>query len=679
MAERFDDILLRLGIDPTSGPADALQWQKLRGALRGGALDKNAREVAYLRAWIEHSVDVLMIHDIHGQVVDCNQAACDSLGYSREEVLQLTVPDFEQNIEPGAFWGNMVVGQVFSVRGVHVRKDRSTYPVETKVGAMEIDGTKVVICICRDITERDAAEKQLQSANTSLKQARDQALEASRAKSAFVANMSHELRTPLNAVIGYSELIAEDAEVLGRAGEQISTDVARIHSAARHLLGLINDVLDLSKIEAGRMELHIERTRLAELVEVVVSTVAPLAQKGENQLELSFTATSEYFWCDSTRVRQILFNLLSNACKFTSGGTVRLDVRDHEREGASGIEFVVSDTGDGIPEERISQLFDAFTQVDDSTTRRHGGTGLGLTLTRHFARMMGGVVSVESEVGVGSTFSVWIPSSTSGAPVPTIDDSSLGHPYDPRGRKRVLVVDDDPAVHDVMRRMLAREDYVVLSAYDGATALAMAGDHHPDVIALDVMMPQMDGWTVLTRLKSDDSTQQIPVVMISMVSERAMGFSLGASEFIVKPIDRARLIGVLNELAGSRRDLRVLVVEDEPDARSLIVRHVTSEGWECEQAENGRVALEKLQSFVPDVILLDLMMPEVDGFELLEALRNRPEFDRTEVVVLTAMDLLESDYERLSARVSRVLQKGAQPFESVIAHIRDASAASGKG
>jgi signal transduction histidine kinase/CheY-like chemotaxis protein len=484
-------------------------------------------------------------------------------------------------------------------------------------------------------------------ANVRYRRQKEAAEAASRAKSTFVASMSHEFRTPLNAIIGYSEMLTEEAKESGAA--QIVPDLEKIRTAGKHLLELINSVLDISKIEAGKMELFAETFRVERLVREVADVAVPLAARNNNRLEAVVTPDVGEVRADQTKVRQSLYNLVSNACKFTSDGEVRIEV---SRASDGFVIFAVRDTGVGMTPAQMGRLFQSFAQGDASTSRRFGGTGLGLALSRGFARMMGGDISVESEAGKGSVFTMRIPANVA-PPIareePRRDGASSGF---------VLAIDDDPDIHEMLRRTLGRHGFIVETARTGPDGLRLAKQLRPQAITLDVMMPGMDGWTVLGRLKNDPATADIPVVMLTIVDNRNLGFAMGAAEYLTKPIDRERLAQVLLRYRTGEEN-EALVVEDEPDSRDVMRRMLESQGWRVREARNGREALTELSRGLPSVLLLDLMMPEMDGFELLDEIEKKSEWRDLPVLVVTARELSSDDRARLNGHVDRVLRKGA--------------------
>ncbi|MBI2754684.1 MAG: response regulator [Betaproteobacteria bacterium] len=525
-----------------------------------------------------------------------------------------------------------------------------------------------------------AAEAQLRVRGEELVRAKEAAEDANRAKSQFLANMSHELRTPLNAIIGYSEMLQEACADSGQ--EDFVPDLKKVHAAGKHLLGLINDILDLSKIEAGKMTLYLETFDVANLVREVATTIHPLVQKNMNTLEIQMGEALGKMHADVTKVRQCLFNLLSNACKFTERGAIRLRVTREAIAGGDVLRFQVSDSGIGMTPGQMANLFQAFAQADASTTRKYGGTGLGLALTRRFCQNMAGDVTVSSQVGKGSTFTMQLPAEVpepaeSGAvaeipaaaqPAPALEAVVAAAPS-PGDRNTILVVDDDPDVRQLLQRYLSREGFQVLTAAGGEEGLRLARQMRPRAITLDVMMPGMDGWAVLTDLKKDPELAMIPVLLCTILDDRGMGFALGASEFLTKPIDRNHLVALLRKHARGQTPGKVLLVEDDADAREMLARLMQKEGWVVAEAENGRMALERVAAGRPELILLDLMMPELDGFEFVNELRKVEANRSIPIIVVTARDLTPEDHRRLNGHVEAILQKGGRSSDDLLREI----------
>jgi GAF domain-containing protein/DNA-binding response OmpR family regulator len=483
--------------------------------------------------------------------------------------------------------------------------------------------------------------------------------EASKHKSQFLASMSHELRTPLNAIIGVTEMLLEDARDFKREDELEPLD--RVLRAARHLLALINDILDLSKIEAGRMELHLESFPLVPLIEDVAKTIEPMATKNANRLVIDCPPDLGAIHADQTRFRQALLNLASNANKFTENGTVTITARPRQVDGRDWITIAVTDIGIGMTEEQMGRLFQEFSQADASTTRKYGGTGLGLAISRHFCRLMGGDITVESKPGEGSTFTIRLPrivqSETLVTQGPTETRAEPVHPITEESEEPlILVVDDDATVRELVVRHLERAGFAVVAARGGQEGLRLVRELRPAAVTLDIMMPDLDGWTVLAAIKGDPALASIPVVLMSIIEEKNRGYALGAADYLVKPVDRTKLVETLTSICGSTAG-RALLVDDDVVVRRSVRQALEPIGWKVTEAKNGLRAIEAITAARPDVIILDLMMPEMDGFEFMDELRGRPDWQDIPVVVITAKDLTEEDRDRLNGGVERIIQK----------------------
>jgi signal transduction histidine kinase/CheY-like chemotaxis protein len=505
-----------------------------------------------------------------------------------------------------------------------------------------------------DLLQTFAAQSVLaiQNANlfTEVEEKSRQLALASQHKSQFVASMSHELRTPLNAIIGLTEMMVSNAARFGT--EKAAEPLRRVHRAGTHLLGLINQVLDLSKIEAGKLELSPETVNLAPLIEEVIGTARQLAEQNKNRLVLEAQENLGQLTVDPMRLRQILLNLLSNACKFTKQGVVALRVK-RVVDGRNWIEIAVADTGIGMTPEQQAKLFEEFTQADSSTARQYGGTGLGLAITRRLAHMMGGDVTVTSEPGKGSVFTVRLPGGA---------DSQARSSTASDGRRSptagcVLVIDDDATARELIADHLKAEGFSVVTAAGGVEGLKLAKELRPTAITLDVMMPDLDGWSVLAALRQDPELAEIPVIMITIVDEHRRGIALGAAGYLTKPIDRERLHRLVTRFRASTPPTRVLLVEDDAVQRERMRGWLEGPQWAVREAANGREALDRLQQGKPDVILLDLMMPEMDGFAVVAALQKEADWRDIPVIVITSLDLDAKDRERLNAGVQLVLVK----------------------
>jgi PAS domain S-box-containing protein len=616
--------------------------------------------VGVFRAAVDATLDGILITDASDTVVYANRAAYRILDAPSEgllgEPISARVPGLDEESSTSGVRraGRKVLGIEWQTEAR--RWDGSRFAAEVSVSAPE--GTAMGVYQIRDITDRREEESKQRKVNAVLEGLRDQAMEANKAKSTFLANMSHELRTPLNAILGYSEMLGEELE-----DPDAQQDVHKIQAAGRHLLSLINSILDLSKIEAGRMELFMETVSVAFLVRDVCEIAEPLALNQRNAFVVDVADDVGRMVADEVKLRQVLVNLLANAFKFTEDGEVRLTARRVRKGETDWIAFSVRDSGIGIAQDDLARLFEEFSQADGSTTRQFGGTGLGLAISRRFARMMGGDITVESELGKGSTFTVQLPANTV---------EREGQEDEPRGggEIRVLVIDDDPGVRELLARTLAAEGCRVLTAASGVQGIERARSFEPDVITLDIMMPGMDGWAVLAALKDDEALASVPVVVVSMVDERRTGFALGASAYLTKPIDRKRLVQLVSGFHRGSDAFDVLIVDDQAHVRDVVRRTLETHGWAIREAADGRAALAAIEERVPTVMLLDLMMPGMDGFALLDALSERdlPDFA---IVVMTAMDLDARERQQLESRVTRVLQKSAYSRDELLGIVRD--------
>jgi signal transduction histidine kinase/CheY-like chemotaxis protein len=518
----------------------------------------------------------------------------------------------------------------------------------------------------REMVELAQYTARLQDREAELKAAIETAEHANRTKSKFLANMSHEIRTPLNGILGFADVLIRDRS--GVSDNERDDYLRTIQKSGQHLLNLINDVLDLSKIEAGKLELYLETFDLATAIKDVAMTVEPLVARRGNTLTVQCASNLGAIRSDLTRVRQVLLNLLSNASKFTEHGRISLAA---ERRG-DAVVVRVSDTGIGMTPDQMGKLFEPFSQADTSTSRKYGGTGLGLAITRRFCELMGGDVSVESDTGRGSTFTVRLPVDAS-APLgePAAPAAAAPTVAAPEARgTAVLIIDDDPAARAITHRVLVRDGYQVIEAADGETGLRLARERRPALIMLDVLMPGMDGWAVLAALKADPDIAAIPVILQTIVEDRNMGFALGAAEYLTKPIERKRLAALVRRHVPNKSAGPILVVEDDEHTRTLYARTLEKAGWSVVQAENGRIALDRIAASRPALVLLDLMMPEMDGFEFLDALHQDPSSRAIPVVVITARTLSAEDRNRLNGGVERVLQKRALQTEALLAEVR---------
>ncbi len=500
-------------------------------------------------------------------------------------------------------------------------------------------------------------------AEEDLRAAKEEAEEANRAKSQFIANMSHELRTPLTAVIGYGEMLEEEADERGL--DSMLDDLRKINSNARHLLSLINDVLDLSKIEAGKMDVHLETFDIARVVDELSSTVEALVEKKGNRLVVKRPPDTGRMHSDPVKLRQCLINLLSNAAKFTENGSVTLEIERVREPQGEAIVFRVIDTGIGMTEEQLGKLFRRFSQADSSTTRRFGGTGLGLSITRAFASMLGGDVTVESEAGKGTTFSLKLPAEAMCPVQRETSVATLAAEVETDGSNAVLVIDDDPNARALLSRFLIREGFAVRTASDGEAGLKLARSLRPRAILLDVMMPHMDGWAVLSALKADPDMADIPVIMETIVQEKGLAFSLGAEDYLTKPIQWPRLKKLLDRFRSADPQARALVVDDDNSTLLLVADLLEKEGWVVMHARDRSAVFERLKESRPALILVDLNMSEVNGIALIQEMRRLDEWRDVPVIALSSTELSSDERRRLEGHVQQIISTETDASEAL--------------
>jgi PAS domain S-box-containing protein len=680
---RVGDRYYTIGLD-----RDVTERRRVEDALR----ESNEK----LRLIFENAFDGISIYEeipIEEQrrLVECNERYCEMAGRSREELLAIEDTRAVQ-IDLGADQERFDFEPITSERafsGVFtwLRPDGKENIIEYNAAPTRVGGHYFTIGMDRDVTERRHQQAELERARAAAEQ-------ANQAKSAFLANMSHELRTPLNAIIGFTRIVRRKGE--GALPEKQVENLDKVLISADHLLNLINTVLDIAKIEAGRMDVLAANFRIATLVDLCANTAQPLL-KPTVVLQKQVDERLTYVYSDQDKIRQILLNLLSNAAKFTHEGTIVLTARaDGDK-----VRVSVSDTGIGISAEALPRIFKEFQQADNATTRQYGGTGLGLSISRNLARLLGGDLTVDSELGKGSTFTLVIPthyesrlatsytepeSAPGRVPAATIDpagaspvrtapaEASPPNSQPGAAKPRVLVIDDDLDAVYFVRENLSPQEFEIIGARSGREGIDVARHLQPQAILLDVVMPEADGWQVLNDLKANPATANIPVIFLTIIDKKALGLKLGAADYLLKPLDPLAVRSTLNRvIRGSvPSPKRVLVVDDDPNVAHMLRQFLPEADFSLESALDGVVGLQAIEKSRPDILLLDLLMPCLDGFGVIERLRADPQTRGLPIVVITAKDLTESEAARLKETVRAVMRKRGFEGEKLVEEINNA-------
>lgn len=676
----------------------------------------------YLKNVLDNSADIIITTDTEGRIVEFNTGASKILGYKKSEVQGMMVqdlwvypekrPELLRKLDKEGSLSNHET-QLRTKDGRVI--DISLTLSHIKNGDSRIHGT---VGISKDITEKKRLEKAIEERNLALQdmnekleqRVRERTRELENAnkelertnklKSQFIATMSHELRTPLNSILGFSDLLLM-GEVMGDPLTEKQKDfVGNIYNSGSHLLQLINNILDIAKIEAGRMELHYDNFSVHAIIKEVESVIRPLSEKRRQTLTLQISEDIPIITADKIKLKQVLYNLLSNAVKFTpDSGSITvsaIQVKQSEAEGQGpesiyyglGTDFVeisVADTGIGIKKDDLERIFSEFEQVESTLSRRYEGTGLGLTLTKRLVELHGGEIKVESEIGKGSKFTIIIPLPR----IPSMQKTAQRparmqetHDIVPTKRKGpaplILIVEDDRPTSEILTLYLTQEGYRVAHAYDGDAAINKARSLMPFAILLDVMLPGKDGWEILQELKSDHELKDIPVIMSSIIDNKELGFALGASDYLVKPIDRSILMDKVREInipaAKKGRPANILCIDDQEDVLKLLASIFEPAGYSVMTASSGMEGVSKALQHRPDFIILDLMMPEMDGFDVVQALKANNTTADIPIIILTAKDLTMDDRFRLTGKVENYMQKKQFTKEDFLMSIKDLEA-----
>lgn len=679
----------------------------------------------YLKNVLDNSADIIITTNTDGRIVEFNSGASRVLGYSKEEIIGKKAEDLWVN--PGARHDILKIlekeGYVSNYETQLITKKGQVIDVSLTLSLIKNGNGKILgtVGISKDITEKKRLERAIEERNLELQELNEKLEEkviertkdlekanrelerSNRLKSQFIATMSHELRTPLNSILGFSELLMDEA--FGALTDKQKRYVNNIYNSGSHLLQLINNILDIAKIESGKMELHYEAFSVRQAISEVETIIRPLADKKRQMLITNIGEGVSLIKADKVKFKQILYNLLSNAVKFTpEGGDIFLDADVIGGEGSayfvkgsnicyrneSCLKISVTDTGIGIKKEDQERVFYEFEQVDSSFSRRYEGTGLGLALTKRLVELHGGEIFVESEEGKGSKFTVVIPLFDVGALEKERADSEV-KPIEPAKEKLeysfnmstkrrgeaplILVIEDDPSTSELLTLYLAQGGYRVAHAYNGDTALERIRELRPFAVLLDIMLPGKDGWEILQEMKSDPELKDIPVIVSSVIDNMELGFTLGASDYLVKPVDKITLLKKLEELSFAtkkgRRPVNILCIDDHHEVLELLTSILEPAGYNVITADSGKEGMEKAVTYKPDLIILDLMMPEIDGFEVAQRLKENPVTADIPILILTAKDLTVDDRLRLAGKVETLIQKSHFTKEDLLMHIRD--------
>jgi PAS domain S-box-containing protein len=668
-------------VDITLSPLSTKDGPQVLCVVRDITDRKRAEEDVRRQAQlIEASHDAIIVCELDGRILQWNAGAQETYGWSSAEAVgrishdlfhtrfPVSLQALEEELDRSGRWD----GELW-----HSRRDGGEITVESRHIVLGRFGehTGALLEINRDITQRKKAEEavgalnaRLAATNKELELRNREVERANRMKSEFLASMSHELRTPLNAIIGFSDLLAE--QTAGPLSSKQQRFVSHIQQGARHLLALINDILDLSKVEAGRLELNRENVSVAAILAEVLIGARPAAA-AKNIAVHSSIGPDVTIFADRVRFKQVLVNLLNNAVKFTPDGG-RIWVEAAERRGR--VTLSVSDTGLGIPIEEQEAIFDAFHQVGATTKGIKEGTGLGLAITKRLVEEHGGRIWVESEPDKGARLSFTMYAGRTSMEESAIENGGAGEIGPSRERPLVLVVDDEAPARELLASWLEPAGYQLITAGSSEEALAKAAEHMPDAITLNMLMPGKGGWETLYELKKTPVTAGIPVIMVTVVDEPKIGLALGAAEYLVKPVDKDVLLDTVRRHIGpgSSGPATVLVVEDETGTRELLKEVLESDGYIPVLASNGKEALENIARISVSAILLDLIMPEMDGFELLLHLKEDPGLRNIPVLVLTAKDLTDNEIEMLRHETISLFQKDREWKKQLLADLHRA-------
>ena len=635
------------------------------------ALEKSREN---LRDLLELAPDAVVTVDDQGRIVLVNGQTEKLFGYQRRELLgervEKLIPQRARDAHSqhrAAYATEPLPRAIGAGSELHaLRKDGTEFPVEISLSPIQTSEGFRVISSIRDVSERKGTQRQIEQQNRELEIRNREVERATQLKSKFLASMSHELRTPLNAIVGFSDLLAEGTP--GQLNEKQKRFVDHIKKGSAHLLQLINDILDLSKIEAGQLELRCEEFQVENALPEVLSTILPLAMARNIQVQHKLE-TDRAVYADRVRFKQVLYNLLSNAVKFTpNGGRISIECVEE----GDFVHLSVTDTGIGIRAEDQAVVFEEFRQVEGKTGAVHEGTGLGLAITKRLVGQQGGTISLQSELGKGSRFTFTLPTGSEPCSIlfpakkpanpPMMADASRRKPL-------ILVVDDEISARELLASYLDSE-YRIVMAESGAEAVKKAQQLRPDAITLDVLMPGGNGFETLVALRKSPETANIPIIIVSIVDQRQVGFALGAADYLIKPIRKPVLLEAIRKhVLASDDDAAILLVDDDPKTLELLAETLRSAGYETQSVQSGARALEVLSSKLVSAVLLDLLMPGMNGFEVIRHVRKEPTLKDLPIFVMTAKTLAQEEIALLSGETQALFQKNGSWREQLIVEV----------
>ena len=560
----------------------------------------------------------------------------------------------------------VIVVQSYDKNKMLTTNDRELLNFVSELVAMVIEKKRLE---AEQLEYQTNLERKIRERTKELFFAKEKAESAAQAKSEFLANMSHELRTPLNAILGFCEILIEDATELKQDG--VVSDLEKIHTSGIDLLALINDILDLSKIEVKKIDINISSFEMKNLVNSVKTTLEPYAKINRNNIQINLPKKSIVVSSDELKIRQILFNLLTNACKNSEESDINLTITRETVKKINYIAFKVQDFGVGIPKNKMKEIFEPFNQGNIIDNSKLKGTGLGLTISKTYSELLGGYIHVKSKEGLGSTFTSYIlqdyyrkKGKSEEYKIVEIPQIS---PFPQKGK--ILIIDDDINFLDLIDRRLSKEGYLVFTANNGKSGLIKANKLVPDIIILDIVMPDMDGWTVYKKLKTTPLLSQIPVIIVTIGDYEKMAKDFGVVDFLTKPIKWKTLNVILSKYKIIGKSKHILVIDDDSATRIILRKMLVKDGWRVDEAENGKVALDRIKKEKPELILLDLLMPVMDGFKFLKVIKGKDSLIDIPIIVITSKDLTADDYSYLTANVDRVIQKGDYTRKEIINRI----------